>query len=188
MDSKIIEEKVKKFVESECKKPGSHYGYDPFVFHIIPVVKHAQGLADKFKADKEIVTIAAWLHDIGSFMCGRENHHITGAKIAEEKLKEFGYQQDKIDQVKNCILSHRGSQKIETNTIEAQILAEADTLGAFDDITGLYQCAFVYEKLSRTEAKKSIKQKLENKWNQLQLKGSKEMARPKYKAAMLLLK
>lgn len=188
MNFKLLEKKVKDFVENECKKPSSHYGYDPFVFHFIPVVEYAQKLADKFGADKEIVTISAWFHDIGSIMYGRENHHITGAKIAEKKLKEFGYPQDKIDQVKNCIFSHRGSQKIKTNTIEAQILAEADTLSAFNEITGLFQCAFSYEKLSRTEAKKSVKQKLENKWVQLKLKGSKKMVKPQYKAFMLLLK
>lgn len=188
MNFKLLEKKVRDFVENECKKPSSNYGYDPFVFHFVPVVKYAQKLADKFEADKEIITIAAWFHDIGSIMCGRENHHITGAKIAEEKLKELGYPQDKIDQIKNCIISHRGSQKIKTNTIEAQILAEADTLSAFNDMTGLYQCAFFYEKLSRAEAKKSVKQKLKNKWNQLRLKGSKKIIEPQYRAAMLLLK
>jgi len=188
MNFKTIEKKVKNFVEDECKKPSSNYGYDPFIFHIIPVVNYAKKLADKFGADKEIVILSAWLHDIGSFMCGRENHHLTGAKIAAEKLKEFGYPENKIKQVADCILTHRGSQKLPPKTIEGQILAEADAMSAFNDIAGLFQCAFVYEKLPRIEAKKSVKQKLQNKWNQLKLTGSKEMVKANYKAAILLLK
>jgi len=182
----IIQE-IRKFVEEECKKPTSKYGYDPFVFHFIPVAEYARELADKLGADKEIVLLSAWLHDIGSIVYGREDHHITGAKIAEQKLAELGYPAEKIERVKDCILSHRGSQNTEPETIEAQILVEADTLSAFNDITGLFQCAFAYEKLSREEAKKSVRQKLINKYNQLKFEDSKKIIRPKFEAAMLLL-
>ncbi len=183
-----IIEKIKKFVESECKKPSSNYGYDPFLYHFIPVVEYSEALADKLGADKEIVIIAAWLHDIGSIVCGRENHHLTGAKIAEEKLSELGYPPEKIERVKDCIISHRGSQQILPKTLEAKILIEADTLSAFNDIAGLFQCAFYYEKLSRKEAKDSVKRKLENKWKQLNFDESREIVRPKYEAIKLLLK
>jgi uncharacterized protein len=183
-----IIQKIKNFVESECKKPTSKYGYDPFLFHFVPVVNYAEKLAEELGGNKEVILISSWLHDIGSIMYGRKDHHITGAKIAEEKLKEFGYPQDKIKKVKECIFSHRGSQNIKPKTIEAQILIEADTLSAFDDLTGLFQCAFFYEKLSRLEAKKSVMQKLENKWKQLHFESSKKIIKPKYDAAMLLLR
>jgi len=183
-----IVQKIRDFVESECKKPISKYGYEPFIFHFIPTVKYAEKLAVELKADKEVVLLAAWLHDIGSIIIGRKDHHKTGAKIAEEKLKELGYPQKKIDQVKKCILSHRGSQRIKPQTIEAKVLAEADALSALNDITGLFQCAFSYEKLPREKAKASVRQKLENKWHQLQLEKSKRIIRPKFEAAKLLLK
>lgn len=182
----IIKE-VRKFVESECKKPNSHYGYDPFLYHFIPVVEYSEKLADKLGADKEIVIIAAWLHDIGSIVYGRKNHHLTGAKIAEEKLSELGYPPKKIEKVKDCMISHRGSQQILPKSLEAKILIEADTLSAFNDITGLFQCAFYYEKLPRKEAKDSVKRKLENKWKQLNLDESREIIKSKYEAVMLLL-
>jgi hypothetical protein len=52
----------------------------------------------------------------------------------------------------------------------------------------LFESAYVYEKLSRREAKKSVRQKLENKWRQLRLKKSKKMIKPKYEAMKILLK
>lgn len=182
-----IVEKVRQFVEDECQKPTSKYGYEPYANHFVPVVKYAKELAEEFGGDLEIVEIAAWIHDIGSIVAGRGDHHITGAKIAEEKLREFGYSEEKISLVKNCVLHHRGSQKMELETLEEQIVAEADAMSAFDDIIGLFEVALIWEKLSRDEAKKSVLQKLENKWNQVKFEKSKEMIRPKYEAVKLLL-
>ncbi|MDD5043708.1 MAG: HD domain-containing protein [Patescibacteria group bacterium] len=183
-----IVQEIKNFVENECKKPSSKYGYEPFIFHFIPVINYVEKLADELGGDKEVMLIAAWLHDIGSIIYGRENHHLTGAKIAEEKLKELGYPAEKIELVKKCILNHRGSQQNSRESIEEQILAEADVMNNFDNIAGIFKAAFVYENLDQGEAKIAARKKLENKWKQLHFDKSKEIIRPKYEAAMLLLK
>jgi len=183
-----IVEKIRKFVEEECKKPTSKYGNEPFESHFIPTAKYAGELADQLNADKEVVLVAAWMHDIGSIIQGREDHHITGAKIAEEKLKELNYANQKIELVKKCILNHRGSRQDERKSIEEQIIAEADAMSNFDNIAGIFQAAFIYENKNREEARKSVKEKLENKWKQLSLEDSKKIIKPKYEAAMLLLK
>ena len=162
----IIEE-VRMFVEEECKKPTSCYGYEPFEHHFAYVVKHAQELADKLNADKEVVTLAAWMHDIGSIIHGRENHHVTGAEIAEAKLKELGYDEEKTQLVKKCILNHRGSQNNNQESLEEKIVAEADAMSNFDNISGIFKAAFVYEKCEQGEAAEAVKRKLENKWNKL---------------------
>jgi uncharacterized protein len=183
----IIEE-IKNFVEKESLKPSSKYGYEPFTHHFIPVVKYANELAEELGADKEVVTIAAWLHDIGSVIYGREDHHLTGAKIAEEKLKEFNYPIEKIEMVKKCILNHRGSQKNNPTSIEERIIADADALSNFDNIPGIFKAAFVYENLNQKEAKEAVRKKLENKWKQLSFENSKKIIKPKYEAVMVILK
>ena len=181
----IINE-IKSFVESECKKPTSKYGYDPFPFHFVPMVNYAEKLADELGGDKEIILIAAWLHDIGSIMFGRDNHHITSAIIAERKLKELQYPPEKIELIKKCILNHRGSQPNNRKTIEEQVVAEADVLSNFDNIAGLFKAAFIEGK-DQAEARKSVRTKLENKWKQLHFESSKNIIKPKFEAAMLLL-
>ena len=183
-----IIQKIKKFVENECKKPSSKYGYEPFPFHLIPMASFAEKLANELGGDKEVILIAAWLHDIGSIVYGRENHHITGAKIAEKKLKELQYPAEKIKLVKKCILNHRGSQKNKRNSIEEQIISEADVMSNFDNIAGIFKATFVYENKTQGEAKNSVRQKLERKWKQLHFDNSKKIIRPKFEAAMLLLK
>ncbi len=183
-----IVQQIKNFVEDECKKPTSKYGYEPFPFHFVQVVKYADGLANKLGGDKEVIQLAAWLHDIGSIMNGREDHHITGAAIAEKKLKELNYPSEKIEWVKKCILNHRGSQQNNRESIEEKIIADADAMSNFDNIGGIFKAAFVYEEKNQGEAKDSVREKLENKWNKLHFEDSKKIIQPKYEAAMLLLR
>ena len=137
--------------------------------------------------DKEVILIATWLHDIGSIVYGRKDHHLTGVKIAEEKLQELQYPAKKIALVKKCILNHRGSQQNKRESIEEQIIAEADVMSNFDNIAGIFKAALVYENKTQGEAKDSVRQKLERKWRQLRFKNSKKLIEPKYQAAMLLL-
>ncbi|MGM5480727.1 MAG: HD domain-containing protein [Nanobdellota archaeon] len=183
-----IVNEIKSFVETECKKPTSKYGYEPFPFHLVPMVDYAEKLSDELGGDKEVILIAAWLHDIGSIMYGREDHHITGVKVAEEKLKELHYPTEKIELIKKCILNHRGSQQNGRESIEEKIIAEADVLSNFDNVAGIFKAAFVYEHKSQGEAKDSVRQKLERKWKQLHFEKSKKIIKPKYDAVMLLLK
>lgn len=173
-------------MKRECEKPKSNYG-EAFESHFKPTAEYAEELAEELDADKEVVTIAAWLHDIGSVRHGRENHHETGAKIAEEKLKELDYPEEKRKLVKKCIKNHRSSINNERNTLEEKIVAEADALSSFDGVPGQFQAAFIDEGKTREEARKSVKQKLKRKWNQLHLQESRDMVRPKYEAAMKLL-
>jgi uncharacterized protein len=179
---------IKEYVISECKKPSSKYGEGPFEFHFVPMAKHAKTIAKKLGADVEVVEIAAWLHDIGSIIHGRVDHHITSAKIAEEILKKNNYPIGKIKLVKKCILNHRGSVNNKKNSIEEKIIADADAVSNFDMPPGLFQAAYYYEKLDQGAGIKSVREKLQRKYKKLCFKESKELVREKYKAAMLLLK
>ncbi|MAG11934.1 MAG: hypothetical protein CMI52_03965 [Parcubacteria group bacterium] len=182
-----IIEQIKDFVEEECKKPSSVYGYEPFNNHFVPTVQYAEKLANELGGDTEIVILAAWLHDIGSIMHGREDHHTTGSQIAEKKLQELNYPQENIDLIKKCILNHRGSQQNNRESIEEKIVADADTMSAFDNLAGIFKAALVYENKTQDEAQKSVREKLERKYKNLHFDQSKKIIAPKYEATMLLL-
>ncbi|MEI6498909.1 MAG: HD domain-containing protein [bacterium] len=187
VDAQLIG-KVRAFVRSECEKPTSKYGIEAYEFHFVPMVAYAKALAREFNADLEIVEVAGWLHDIGSIIYGRLDHHINGARVAREFLGELNYPTERIDKVEECILSHRGSQGIKCSSLEAQIIAEADVMSNFDNVAGIFKASFVFEHLTQGEAKISVREKLERKWSQLNFEKSKDIVRPKYDAAMLLLK
>jgi uncharacterized protein len=181
-----VVEQARKFVEEECRKPSSHYGYEPYVFHFIPVHDYAKKLAEELGADVEVVEIAAWLHDIGSIIFGRDNHHTTGAEIAARKLKEWNYDEIKGEKVIKCIFNHRGSVNLKKESAEEQIIADADAMSAFDNLGGIFRAALNFENHDQLSANRAVKNKLVNSYNKLSAK-AKEIIKPKYDAAMLLL-
>jgi uncharacterized protein len=182
-----IVEEIRKYVENECRKDVNIFGMNAYEGHFVSVVKYAKILAKETGADMEIVELSAWLHDIGSIILGdSDNHHIVGSEHAEKILKEYTYPQDRIERIKHCILAHRGSKDVPRETIEAECVADADALSHFDNINSLFYLTLVARKLEPTDAKIFVREKLKRSWNKVTPR-AKELIRPKYEAAMLLL-
>ena len=93
--------------------------------HLFRVVKIAKELAKIYKADIDVVTISAWLHDIG-LAKDIKNHEKEGAKLAREILRRLGFDETFIEKVAHCIEAHEG--KIKPKTLEAKIVHDADVL------------------------------------------------------------
>jgi len=179
-------EEVRKYVENECKKETNFFGMSAYDNHFVSMVKYAKQLAKETGADLEIVELAAWLHDIASILGDYENHHIIGAKHAEELLKRYNYPLDKIERIKHCIIAHRGSKDIPRDTIEAECIADADAMSHFDNIGGLFNLALVTRRLEIGEAQVFVKEKLKRSWNKLTPR-AKDLVKPRYDSAMILL-
>lgn len=176
-------------VERECKKETNYFGYGIWSHHILSVVKYSKLLANKLNANIEVVELAALLHDYASIKNKNfyEEHHIHSAKFAEEILIELNYSSDTIEKVKQCIFNHRGSEIGEKNSPEEKIIADADALAHFDNIGSLFYLAFFSHKKSIDDAESWLVGKLKRSWSKLSLGESKELIKPKYEAAMLLL-
>ncbi|MFZ5966931.1 MAG: HD domain-containing protein [Bacillota bacterium] len=169
MNQKQMIEEISKVVEDACKRDSNIFGYGIWSHHIVYVVKYAKQLAEKFGADIEIVEIAALLHDYASIKESSlyEEHHIHGANEAEQILTEFGYPPEKIDKVKHCILSHRGSVISERLTLEAQCVASADAMSHIFQVASLLHFAYVKRGMSVDEGKAWVLGKIERSWKKL---------------------
>jgi HD superfamily phosphodiesterase len=102
--------------------------------HVKNVAKEALWIAKFYpKADKEIVRVGAWLHDVTHPLAGykREDHNIASAKTAGKFLKSINFENGKLKKVIHCIEAHRTSRPPEPRTIEAKIVASADNLVHF---------------------------------------------------------
>jgi len=178
-----IVEEIEKLVEEACKKDTNYFGYRAWQDHLLPVVKFSRILADRLNADKEVVEIAAFLHDYASVLNKDfyPDHHIHGARLAEEILIKYNYPQEKIEIIKDCILSHRASKDIPRKTKEAQIIADADSLAHFDNIGSLFYLAFFVHKMDSEEGTKWTLGKLERSWNKLS-DDAKDIIKDKYSA------
>ena len=177
----VMIKEIKKIVFKLCK--GQE---DIWENHIISVVNYSKRLAKKRGADKEIVEIAAWLHDIKKLRGEKGGHHIFGAKEAEQILKKIGYPHDKTEQVKECILTHSSDKKYPPKSLEAKIVATADALSIFDNFPGMAYVAYSRKGLPIKGGREWLIKKYKTAWNKLIPKG-REIAKQKYEAIKLLL-
>lgn len=174
---KNIVESVKSILMEYNQKSFEMDGYDFWNDHIKHVFKHSHDLAIKRGGDIEVCELAALFHDmamVASFG-PRAEHEQYGAKMAVSILTELGYPKDKIDLIEKCVLHHRGSKNDTRDTVEEEILADADVLAHFDSIPSLF--SLVYNKLGMSieEGKQYVKRKLINDYRKLSPKAKQEL-------------
>jgi len=181
-----IVEEVRKHVIKRYQERGDAEGMDMYETHVKYVVDYAKTLAEKLGADVEVVEIASLLHDIARIDGLNENHHIEGAKYAEELLNRLGYDPEKISVIKDCIISHSGSIGIPQKTIEAKCLASADAMAHFRSIPDMFY--FVYKNLGCDieEGKEKLRKKFTESYAKM-IPEAKEMVEEKYTAVMKVL-
>ena len=151
-----------------CQEQTNKFGSGIY-YHIVEVVKNAEILAEKYGADKEVVMIAGWLHDIASITDYSlyELHHIHGAEMARSILKQYGYDDKKIELVQDCIRNHRGSINLEKNSLEELCVADADAISHFDSVPSLLYLAYVQKGMGIEEGRTFVKNKLAGSFQKL---------------------
>lgn len=174
-------------VYARCSKPENRFGMGCF-YHIEAVVKNGELLAERYGADREIVMIAAWLHDIASVTdyALYEDHHIHGAEIAREILIRFSYEESKLALVQDCIRNHRGSVSGEKRSPEELCVADADAISHFDSVPSLLYLAYAQRKMGIDEGRQFVKEKLERSYHKLSGSGM-DFYREKYLRVMDVL-
>ncbi len=184
-----IEEKMYDEVKRRCELPTNVYGIGAWDHHIKIVYELAKKYADEYNANLEIVAIAALLHDIASVTdeSYTEEHHIIGAKIAEELLLNENYSIEKIDLIKKCILNHRGSRLVEKTSPEEICLADSDAMAHFYSIPSLLSMVYREKGLSIDEGSKFVLDKLERSYNKMSDKG-KQLVLKQYNSAKDILR
>lgn len=101
--------------------------------HIYRVLYAALEIANDYSVDNDVLITASLLHDIGrnaQINDSSLDHAIVGSSMAYDYLISIGWQNEKARHVKNCISTHRYRNHNEPQTIEAEILFDADKLDA----------------------------------------------------------
>nr|WP_216610929.1 HD domain-containing protein [Vibrio sp. 070316B] len=115
------------------------------ISHIKRVVKTAKALCDQEQAKLEVVLPAAYLHDCFTFP---KNHpdRAQSSTIAADKaisfLKSIDYPTSYLDEIHHAIVTHSYSANITPETLEAQIVQDADRLDSLGAI-GIARCLYV---------------------------------------------
>ena len=94
--------------------------------HTERVVKSTKELLNFYslsEQENEQLLLAAWLHDIG-YVKGTENHEDTSGEMAAQFLKEHGYGNKGVEQVRNLILATKMTH--EPSNLMEEIIRDAD--------------------------------------------------------------
>lgn len=124
---KILFRTIERYM-AECMKDSAH-GKD----HIYRVLYMALEIAEYEAVDKEVLTIACLLHDIGreeQFKHPEICHAQIGSEMAYAYLQKLGYDAEKSAHIRDCIRTHRYRTDNEPVSMEARILFDADKLDA----------------------------------------------------------
>ena len=164
-----IVDRVKEYVLKQTKnyKTNSEDNYDFWNEHIKYVYEESINLAKEYKADIEIVSLGALLHDIALInkVGDRKDHHINGEIIAKQVLEEFKYDKDKMSRVLKCVYNHRSSKN--SLSIEETCVADADILAHFDNIPMLFNSGYNKNNIDLNNIRGWIKNAFENDYNDL---------------------
>ncbi|MCW4049225.1 MAG: HD domain-containing protein [Candidatus Bathyarchaeota archaeon] len=128
-------------ISKKHQKMNGCHGFE----HTERVIKLCEVLGDRLGADMTVLLPAAILHDIGR---PNDKHASVGAEKSRQILLEYGYNRDKIGKISNAIISHSFSEGRRTESLEAQILSDADKLDAMGAI-GVYRTALYSGELNR---------------------------------------
>ncbi|HCH1527896.1 TPA: HD domain-containing protein [Vibrio parahaemolyticus] len=125
------------FMQQEMQVDAAHD-----IEHVKRVVKTAKQLCDEENADIAIVLPAAYLHDCFTYPKDHPNRKQSSAIAAKKAiayLESIQYPQHYHDAIAHAIEAHSFSAKIRPNTLEAQIVQDADRLDALGAI-GVTRC------------------------------------------------
>ncbi|MDD5738929.1 MAG: HD domain-containing protein [Candidatus Pacebacteria bacterium] len=189
---KIVKEVQGRIVDL-AKKNGWMWFYN---LHQKEVVESANDLLKLYpKAERKIVLISCWLHDIAHYYAKNEkeilvvkkSHHIDGAKIAGEILVKYKLNQEEMEKIKNCVLNHRNHEGYKPKTLEEKVVATADSLSHFKSI--FYLTYFKFHPEHSLEVMVEIDlEKIERDWRDLGiLPKSRKIAELEYKVLKKML-
>lgn len=185
-NTKEIVEEVKQKILKLAKENNLQWFYN---LHQIEVVKSAEELLKYYpQADKEVVMLACWLHDIVHYTAKtaedikkvKPNHHVEGGLMAKKILTEFGLDEIKIEKVKKCVERHRNNSDYPAENIEEKILVAADSYSHLRSIFYFTYFKFHPED-SIDEMVSTDLAKLERDWIDIQIiPEAKKLAENKY--------
>ena len=105
--------------------------------HVMRVYNNAQKIVKKEKANQKLVLSAVLLHDIVSYPKSSKRSKfssIDSAKKSKIILKKYNFSKEEIIIISNAIAEHSFAQNKVPQTLEGQILQDADRLDALGAI------------------------------------------------------
>jgi uncharacterized protein len=131
-----MEKEILEAIKREAEKRIPHYGTHGFE-HTLRVFNLCKRIGFSRSADRSVLLPAALLHDIAR---DEGDHEQASSSKARGILESMNYPEDKIKAVADAISTHSFSGGRSPESLEAEILSDADKLDAIGAI-GIYRAA-----------------------------------------------
>ena len=108
--------------------------------HTMRVYTLSMQISEELPVSIRVLQAAALLHDVGrprEYETGI-SHSILSGEMSKSLLQELAYTENEIEQILDAIRTHRFSEGIEPNSLEGEILSDADKLDSMGAI-GVYR-------------------------------------------------
>jgi uncharacterized protein len=99
--------------------------------HCLRVLANAKKIAAREGGDLDVLTAAAFLHDLANLPKNHPESHLSSERSslkAEPILRELGLSEDQVMRAKDAILCHSYSRGLKPQTLEGSIFQDADRL------------------------------------------------------------
>jgi len=134
---KEYEGALRAFAEQEMVEDPAHD-----LNHVLRVVKTAKALCQLEQAKLAVILPAAYLHDCFSFAKNHPDRKQSSQKAADKAIEfliSIDYPATYLDEIHHAITAHSYSANIKPQTLEAEIVQDADRLDALGAI-GIARC------------------------------------------------
>ena len=165
MDAKT-RKKIEEYTKSMRWTPKDFYWK-----HAFQVREFALMIQKRVGGDKDIVEVSALLHDIGKAELLAPGHEENSAKLAKEFLKKVNFDENKINQIVECI------KYVNFEPIEARILRSADSMGLIMDKRGQN---WYFENILKNSNERILKE-LEKSYSEIEFDFAKKFVEATYK-------
>lgn len=139
--------------------------------HALQVRNFALMIQEKVGGNKNVVEVAALLHDIGKAKLIAPRHEEISAKLAKEFLRKINFSNDEIEKIVECI-------KYENSLfVEAKILRSADSMSLIMDKSGGKE--WYFKNIIRNSRKRIIRE-IEKSFSEIEFNFARKIVEKTY--------
>ena len=112
------------------KNSKKDFGFFDFDNHIKQVEEWGKWMLKRHpQADKDVLLISIYWHDVGQFTGAHEDHAVNSAEAVKIYLKDKNLPEDKKTAIIHCVRAHR--RDVQQESLEAKLLAWSDSASHF---------------------------------------------------------
>lgn len=179
---------VQSYVQQACLRSENIFSPAFFDEHLAEVAQCATRLATELGADREIVELAAYLHDISAILdySSLADHARLGADAASRILQACGFPSARAAAVAAASIRHSTPLALGSASVEAVCISNADAMSRLLHPAYWLYYAFSVRKLSFSEGRTWFRSLIEKEWG-LMIEPARKMVAGHYAIAMNLL-